>query len=100
MVLRTSLQVPSIVVLVDSWHPNWRARVDGESAYAGAVDIAFRGVAVPAGDHRIELQYAPKTKHVGQLLSALTAAWMAEAAIEKESAAWRRSGSPAERATS
>ena len=36
-------------------------------------DHALRAVAVPAGDHTLELRYEPRPLQIGLLLSALTA---------------------------
>jgi hypothetical protein len=70
--LSASLQRPAIVVVTDSWHPNWTATVDGKPTYVGWVNVAFRGIPVSAGEHTIELSYTPKTKRFGQMLSSAT----------------------------
>lgn len=70
--LRASLPVPSVVVVTDSWHPNWRAEVDGKDVRVGIVDMTFRGIALPAGDHEIRLRYASNARIIGQALSLLT----------------------------
>jgi hypothetical protein len=70
--IRTVNRVPAVLVVTDSWHPNWKARVDGAAAYVGCVDIAFRGIALPAGNHIIELSYAPKTLSLGTFISITT----------------------------
>lgn len=47
------------LVVAGSWAPGWRARVDGRDAPLVPVNLAFRGVPFPAGDHRVEMSYSP-----------------------------------------
>jgi hypothetical protein len=65
------LSQPGILVLTDAWHPNWSASIDGVPTHLGTVDEAFRGVALPAGRHSVEMSYAPKTLPVARFVSAL-----------------------------
>ena len=46
-----------ILVLSEIWHPYWSARVDGRPADVLQVDVALRGVPVPAGRHTVELEF-------------------------------------------
>jgi hypothetical protein len=62
--LRAHLERPGLLVVADTYYPGWRARVDGKPADIFPVDLMFRGVAVDAGDHRVELEYAPRTAKV------------------------------------
>lgn len=66
-----SLSSAGIVVLNDAWHKNWHARVNGRPHYIGVVNQAFRGLALPPGQHIIEMNYAPRTLVVAKILSAL-----------------------------
>lgn len=56
---------PSVLILMDNWHPNWRVFVDGEEAYLGRVNHAFRGVVLPPGAHRVVYSYSPATLSAG-----------------------------------
>lgn len=47
------------VRIADSWYPGWTATIDGETAAVERVDYLFKGVCVPAGNHRLTLQYLP-----------------------------------------
>jgi hypothetical protein len=71
------------VVLVDAYDPGWRATVDGRPAAVHQANLAFRAVAVPAGRHRIELRYRPRSATWG---AALALAGLAVAAVSS----WRR----------
>lgn len=66
-----NLARPGVLVLNDAWHPNWRARVNGAPHYLGVVNEAFRGMALPAGRHVIEMTYAPRTLSTAKILTAI-----------------------------
>jgi len=61
MRLRVSLDAPAVLVVADAWHPNWRAKVDRRPAYMGRVNGSFRGIALPAGEHLVEMSYRPRS---------------------------------------
>ncbi len=46
-----------VVVIAESYYPDWEARVDGRSAAIVPVNIQFRGLWVSRGEHRIEMIY-------------------------------------------
>lgn len=73
VVLDAELRSPGVVVLADTWHPGWTARVDGEAAHMARVDDVVRGMVLPAGSHHIEMRYRPRTLRPALLISALTA---------------------------
>ena len=72
--LEVDLGRPAYVVLVDSFDPGWRATVDGLPVVVLRADLALRAVAVPAGRHRIEMAYRPRSVLLGLAVSALTLA--------------------------
>jgi hypothetical protein len=72
ILIRSNLKEAALVVLTDSWNPRWSATVDQKPVYIGKVDVAFRGVAVAAGQHDIEFRYYPLSRLLGQLISAVT----------------------------
>ncbi|MBK7978391.1 MAG: YfhO family protein [Deltaproteobacteria bacterium] len=49
----------SLLVVAESSYPGWRVSVDGEERRVVAVDGAFLGVQVPAGDSAIVFRYRP-----------------------------------------
>ena len=79
--LRASLRQPGVVLLDDAWAPGWSVRVDGRPARALQADVVLRGVAVPAGEHRIVWSYRVPGLALGAALSLLallaTLAWAA-----------------------
>lgn len=44
-------------VLLDEWTGGWSAKVDGRSCPIERADTVFRAVAIPAGEHVIEMTY-------------------------------------------
>lgn len=47
-----------ILVVAETWAPGWSARVDGNPAPLIPVNLAFRGVPVPPGPHRVVFRYS------------------------------------------
>lgn len=65
---------PSVVLVRNSYDPNWRATVDGRPAPVLAADYVAQGVPVPAGTHVVELRYEDRTIGLGLLLSGVSLA--------------------------
>jgi hypothetical protein len=58
--------------LSDPFYPGWQARVDGEPAPILRADYAFRAVAVPAGSHRVTIEFRPGSWYAGLGISGAT----------------------------
>jgi len=73
--MRVAVQAsaPALLVTSDVFLPGWRASVDGRDVPLERVDYLLRGVAVPAGSHRVELSYRPWSWTAGWIVSLLTA---------------------------
>jgi hypothetical protein len=71
--LEVTAEGPALMVLVDTWDPGWRVRLDGAPVPLLRANVAFRGVAMPAGTHRVEMVYRPRWLGVGIGLSILAA---------------------------
>ncbi len=61
------------LVLSDPYYPGWQASVDGQPAQVLRADYAFRAVAVPAGSHRIAMEFRPLSWRVGLVITCVTA---------------------------
>ncbi len=46
-----------MVVIANTYSPNWQAEVDGRSAKVLPANYTFQGVAVETGMHRLHLHY-------------------------------------------
>lgn len=72
---------PAFVVVADAWFPGWSAFVDGARVPLYRVNAMLRGVAVPAGDHRLRLTYEPEGWSAAVALSRAGWALVAAAAF-------------------
>jgi hypothetical protein len=61
-----------LLVTLQPFYPGWVASVDGRDARLLNVDYAFAGVAVPSGEHRVELDYRPLSVYLGAAVSIMT----------------------------
>lgn len=67
--IRTAGPSPALVILRDACAPGWRGSIDGDPARVVPVDHAFRGIFVPAGEHRVEFVYDPWEVRCGAAIS-------------------------------
>ena len=67
--LKTSSGTGGLVVLSEVYYPSWKAYVDGQPAEVYATDQLLRSVAIPAGDHEVELRYESQALEVGIMIS-------------------------------
>jgi hypothetical protein len=71
-VVRTYAAGARLLVLADAYESGWRCRLeDGAALAIHPVNIAFRGVIVPPGDHTLTFSYAPRGFAAGAVISAL-----------------------------
>ena len=71
LVLEARLDRDGMVVVADTWYPGWQATVDGIPTSIYPADELFRAVRVPAGTHRIEMRYRPRSLRLGLALCAV-----------------------------
>jgi hypothetical protein len=60
-------------VLLDEWTRGWTATVDGVRAPIERADVILRAVALPEGEHRVEMHYRTPGLRTGAVLA--TAGW-------------------------
>jgi membrane protein YfhO len=70
-VVEATVSAPGHLVLVDTFDPGWRATVDGEPAALLRANVAFQAVPLPAGTHRVELVYRPRSVIWGGVITTL-----------------------------
>ena len=66
---------PSFLVTSEVHYPGWRAWIDGREASIAQTNVAFRGLAVPAGVHRVVMRFQPAILWWSAAVSAV--AWAA-----------------------
>ena len=54
VVIETGNDDAGFLVLTDSFYPTWKATIDGKETQIYRTDYSFRGIIVPAGNHKIE----------------------------------------------
>jgi hypothetical protein len=60
IVVTASTDAAAWLVLTDTWFPGWQARVDGAHVPIARANHAFRAVALPPGNHRVEFTFRPR----------------------------------------
>lgn len=56
VVLNVSSNSESFIVLLDSYYPTWKAKIDDTSTSIYITDYNFRGIMVPKGEHTITFE--------------------------------------------
>ncbi|MFY0255902.1 YfhO family protein [Chitinophaga sp. 30R24] len=57
-------------VFSEIYYPaGWEAFIDGQPAAIIRTDYALRGIKIPAGDHKIEMKFTPKTYFLGMKIA-------------------------------
>ncbi|MFL6211178.1 MAG: hypothetical protein ACJ74W_20180 [Pyrinomonadaceae bacterium] len=72
LVFETAAATNTLLVVSEIFYPGWVATVDGRPARIELTDYLLRGVALPAGRHRVEMHYAAPAVRNGAIISALT----------------------------
>jgi hypothetical protein len=69
LAIEVNSAVDGYLLVADTWYPGWKMAVDGQSGDVLRANYLFRGLAVPAGKHRVELYYQPESLFSGAVLS-------------------------------
>jgi hypothetical protein len=69
--LATSNPNEGFLVLSEIYYQGWEARVDGNPARIYRTNHTLRGIRVPAGDHKVEFVYRPRSLRDGAMGAAL-----------------------------
>ncbi len=70
--VETATSEASLLVVTRSWDAGWEARLDGASVPIRRCDLALMAVAVPAGEHRLDLAYRPAAWRAGVAVSGVS----------------------------
>jgi len=79
--LQTRNDQAGFLVLSEVWYRGWEAWIDGRRAPVERVNYLLRGLAVPAGDHRIEFVFRAHSFRNGAAWSMLGVALLATGGI-------------------
>lgn len=72
--LTTRSDAPALLMMSEVTYPAWKATVDGEPATVLTADHLLRAVAVPAGEHTVDLRFASPALSIGTGISLATIA--------------------------
>ncbi|MEE9384308.1 MAG: YfhO family protein [Nannocystaceae bacterium] len=67
--MQVEANAAGLVVLSDTWHPGWRAFVDGQEAPIIEANLFMRAVPVAAGSHLVEQRFEPTSLVAGAWIS-------------------------------
>jgi hypothetical protein len=81
--MRVEAPTSGWLLLSDVYYPGWRATIDGVPTPVLRANYVFRAVKVPAGEHTVEMTFAPWTWRVGLGLSLTTWLALAAAAVRR-----------------
>jgi hypothetical protein len=62
----------TILRILQSWYPHWRATVDRSPVPVYCADFAFQAIEIPAGRHQVELRFQDSSFLLGQSIAWLT----------------------------
>lgn len=72
VIIDVGTNTSGLLVLTDSYHPDWIATVDGKRQKVFPTNLCFRGVFLNPGKHEIKFIYFPKTFYVCTTVSLIT----------------------------
>ena len=62
-----------LLIFSETYYPGWKAWLDDEPTSIHSTDIALRGVIVPAGTHRVRMEFRPAILSISLAISLVTA---------------------------
>jgi hypothetical protein len=71
--ITTTTGSAGVLVVSEVYEKGWHAYLDGERVNVMPTDHALRGVAIPAGEHTVEMRYEPLSLRLGLPISGITA---------------------------
>ena len=72
ILIKTTSNIDSYLVVLDSFYPGWKALIDGSETTIHRTNYNFRGVFLPKGIHNVEFVYFPKSLEYGIIISVVS----------------------------
>ena len=70
--IETAASMPTVLVVSEIFYPGWEAKIDGNPATIMVTDYLLRGVALPAGNHVVEMRYTAPQARKGAIISIIS----------------------------
>jgi hypothetical protein len=67
--IHTESATEQLLVVADSFHPGWRAAVDGQPVAVVRVNGDFMGCVAPPGEHLIQFRFKPASLQAGAIVT-------------------------------
>jgi len=64
----------ALLVLADTYYPGWQATLDDQPVHIYRANYLFRGIFVPAGQHRVVFRFKPQPLLMGVMISVFSLA--------------------------
>jgi hypothetical protein len=74
VVLKVNTPAATVVSISQAYYRPWKAYVDGATVDLWRANRAFQAVAVPAGEHRVQLRYEDRMFRLGAMISGISLA--------------------------
>ena len=72
LMIDTNASTATVLITSEIFYPGWEATVDGHGSRILLTDYLLRGVALPAGPHRVEMHYTAPAARNGAIITLLT----------------------------
>ena len=66
-----------VVVFSEVYYPGWTATVDGNPVEIGRVNYVLRAISVPAGSHKVVMEFRPKSIEITETIAYVALALLA-----------------------
>jgi hypothetical protein len=73
LTLKTQTDAPGLLVLSESYDPNWKAYVDGKEVDVLTANYLLRAIPIPTGTRTVELRYESRPLKLGMAISSTSA---------------------------
>lgn len=70
--LKADMENPGLVVLTDSYHPDWKVYINEKPSEIFQTNYLFRSVFIPQGSHKIKFVFSPFSFYAGMVVSLLS----------------------------
>ncbi|HEX7052140.1 MAG TPA: YfhO family protein [Longimicrobiales bacterium] len=92
VILDLNRRTPGFLVIRSAFSRGWHATLDGQPRELLPTDVAFMGMEIPAGHHRLRLHYDPLAFRIGSAVTMITFLALAVGVLieqQRKRRAWR-----------